>query len=197
MENASEALKIAFAVLLFVMALTLSISSFSQANEAVRNITTLRDRESQYTYVEPSANLTRTVGIETVVSTMYRSYKENIEIHFFQDDGVTVTPFALYNDTDIYGNITEQVYCINLANEGFASQQAAKEHLDIIVGGSRVLNQKELSVRKAYKNVLIPRYQNGLYDVLKNEKFEEKLGEYYQGSGATEVKKRVITYIMK
>ena len=38
MENAIEALKIAGAVLMFVLALTLSISSLSQANSAVSSI---------------------------------------------------------------------------------------------------------------------------------------------------------------
>ena len=70
MENATEALKIAFGVMMFVLALTLSISTFSQAIQAVDSITTLRDRETQYTYVEPSSYSNRTVGVETIVPMM-------------------------------------------------------------------------------------------------------------------------------
>ena len=98
MENAAEALIIAFAVMMFVMALTLSISSFSQANTAVKAIVDMTDSEAEYTYVEPSEKLTRIVGIETVISTIYSSSNENIEIHFIDESG---TPIPLYYATSI------------------------------------------------------------------------------------------------
>jgi hypothetical protein len=82
MENAVEALKFAGAVMIFAFALTITISSFSSANLAVSSIVNMSDRETNYTYVTGTQNLTRTVGIETVVPAMYRAYKENIEIYF-------------------------------------------------------------------------------------------------------------------
>ena len=82
MENAVEALKIAFAVIMFVVALSLSISSFSQSSSAIDAVINMRDRETEYTYVEPTENLSRTVGIETVVSSIYRAFEQNIEIYF-------------------------------------------------------------------------------------------------------------------
>ena len=54
MENAAEALKMAFGVLMLVLALTLCISSFSQAREAVDSIITIKDRETSYTYLASS-----------------------------------------------------------------------------------------------------------------------------------------------
>lgn len=98
MENAVEALKIAFAVMMFVIALTLSISSFSQANTAAKAIVEMSDSETEYTYVEPSEDLTRIVGIETIISTIYSSVEENIEIHFIGTDGKEI---PLYYDTSI------------------------------------------------------------------------------------------------
>ena len=61
MENAVEALKIAAGVLLFVLALTVSISCFSQANRAVTSIVNMRDRDTQILYdqIKPSSGLTR------------------------------------------------------------------------------------------------------------------------------------------
>jgi hypothetical protein len=198
MENAVDALKIAFAVMMFVMALTLSISSFSMARSATEAIINLRDRESEYTYVEPSENLTRTVGIETVVSTMYRIYveNENIEIYFVKSDGKT--PFALYYDTDTSGKIKKdengnkiEISHIELS-EGFADAKDAKQHLDIILGGESQLEDKSEKIKEEYKNKLI--YKDGLYNYLKDVQFEEMLGEYYQSVGASQTKKRVITY---
>lgn len=208
MENAVEALKIAFAVIMFVIALTLSISSFSQANMSVQTITTLRDRESNYTYVVPTEDFSRTVGIETVVSSMYRAYKENIEIYFFDANG---EPFGLYYATDFDGSVKKdssgngiEISCIDLANSGnkgyketFASEEDAKEHLDIILGGNKVLNQKKENIKDKYKNKL--KHTDGLYEIFRNCKFKEKFGEYEQGSGpnANNITKRVITYTLQ
>ena len=80
MENAVEALKIAGGVLLFVLALTVSISCFSQANKSVTAIVSMRDRDVEIAFdqIRPSKGLTRTVGVETIVPTMYTAYYENI-----------------------------------------------------------------------------------------------------------------------
>ena len=87
MENAVDALKIAFGVMMFVLALTLSISSFSKANSAVTAITRMNDRETEYTYIEPTASRARIVGVEAIVPSMYRAYYENIEIKFLDSTG--------------------------------------------------------------------------------------------------------------
>lgn len=208
MENAAEALKIAFAVMLFVMALTLSMSSFSQATRAVNAITAERDKEwvgdlnndgNYYNdgyykynmYVTPSEDLTRTVGIETVVTSMYRAYEENMTIYFFESDG---RPIKLYNKIDENGNKIE-ITCID-ASEGkiFGSQHEPKEFLDILLGGKDVLKDKPESVRNDYKDIFIDEEDLGLYELLKDSEFEEQLGEYKDSTGLT---KRVITYIKK
>lgn len=197
MENAVDALKIAFAVMMFVMALGLSISSFSNATSAVTSIVSMRDRENEYTYVNPSENLTRTVGIETVVTSMYRAFEENIVLYFVKSDGET--PFALYYDTDTTGKIKKddsnhniEISCIDLSKEGFATKEQAQEHLDIILAGKPALPTKSKDIQQKYDKKLI--YKDGLYEYLKDKRFEEYLGEYYQGEGASQIKRRVITY---
>lgn len=189
MENAVEALKIAFAMMMFVMALTLSISSFSTATSAVDSIITMRDRENAYTYVQPAENLTRTVGIETIVPSMYRAYKENIEIYFLDTDG---NPLTLYYKTDSEGKRVREnnkdvgINYINLALENFGTSEDAIKHLNILLG-PRPTNSDE----KYYYQF---KYEEGLYKFLSKKTFEEKLGEYSQGAGASQIKKRVITY---
>ena len=192
MENAVEALKIAFAVMMFVVALTLSISSFSQARSAASSIINMSDRETEYTYVKPSSDFTRTVGVETIVTSMYRAYEENIEIYFFKNDN---TPLILYYKTDDYGNRVKEggvevgINYINLALEKFPSVDKAREHLNILLG------TKNPSIYAGeYKKQLNTDYTQGLYHYLGSHKFEESQGEYYQGTGTSKIKKRVITY---
>lgn len=205
MENAVEALKIAFAVLLFVMALSLSMSCFSQATEAVGAVTTLRDTHMHYQSIVPSNGLTRIVGIETIIPTLYTAYTENIEIYFQKADG---SPMPIYYEINSYGKRVKDemgqdviVNYLNLSKEKFgneankSAQQVAKEHLDMIlaVGINNKVNYNNEAMVEKYKNQFY--YSKGFYEELEGKKFEEILGEYYQGEKeGTAIKKRVITY---
>lgn len=221
MENAVEALKMAFSVMMFVLALTLSVSSFSKANSAVTAITNLRDRETQYTYIEPTGK-NRIVGMETIIPTMYRAYIEHFEIRFYEElaDG-TIKELPIYYATDYqnlkYGEIQydgpnkKTINYVDLKEERFGTEinqstggtippeQVAIEHLDII------LNKQPTDSKAPYYKQFY--HKQGFYEKYKDEKFEEKLGEYYLATAETEetaptadsnkTKKRVITYILQ
>lgn len=193
MENAVEALKIAFAILMFVMALSLGISSISKANAAVEAIIYLNDRETEYSYVTPSKGLTRVVGVETIVPIMYKSYIENFEVHFFDENG---NPLPIYYATDANGikktdeNGNEIIINSLDGTEIYGSASEAQSHLNQILGDSGNVSDK-------YKNQVY--YSSGFYEYLSSYKFKEELGEYYQNDTeetpeANKVKKRVITY---
>lgn len=203
MENAAEALKMAFGVLMLVLALTLCISSFSQAREAVDSIITIKDRETSYTYLASADDSTRIVGIETVVPTMYKAYKENFEVHFLKADG---TDLVLYKYQDQNGN-TRDISIIDLEREEHADSQRAINRLDYILSGT----EKGPNDPAKKEVASITGGTSGLYQYFKNRKFEERMGEYYQEdkegkttdeNGATildinKSKKRVITYILQ
>jgi len=220
MENAVEALKIAFAVMMFVLALTVSISSFSNANSAVKSLISMNDRENEYIYVEPSPNLTRIVGVETVVSSMYRAMEQNIEIYFKKEGNDEFLPLFWKTTVDNAYNFTgsnkykvksadpnimyEQIFSIDSLNENV---EYKKMHIDIILGGRTIIDETVdkyvgLSdpLNENYKEMYynkIEHYQDGLYDYFTKHtsgKFREEFGEYLQSEGANESKKRVITY---
>lgn len=208
MENAVEALKIAGAVLLFVLALSLSISSLSQANTAVSTIATIYDKEAQYEYIKPSNNLTRTVGVETIVSTMYKAYDENIKIIFKDTNG---NDLPIYYKTNQYGSRVDvdgksvsnsdpnavEVNQIDLSEEGFATAESATTHLSMILAGkekwkNQYKNKTDeeskamltMLEKNKYGNQFMDSYSNGFYEFLSKFKFTESLGEYYQGASA-------------
>lgn len=195
MENAVEALKIAFAVLMFVMALSLGISSISNANNAVNSIISLNDRETDYSYVTPTG-YSRTVGVETIVPILYKAYQENFEVRFYKKNG---DPLAIYYATDSNGdrkidaNKNEiEVNSID-GSEVFGSTEEAISHLNQILGP-----MKDVSVK--YKKQIC--HDDGFYKFLSDKKFKEELGEYYQNDSentpeANKVKKRVITYTLQ
>ncbi|MBO5413929.1 MAG: hypothetical protein J6A29_06635 [Clostridia bacterium] len=84
MENAVDALKIAFAVFIFVMALTVSIVSFNNAKSTADVILYTKDKTNYYEYETAigKASENRIVGLETVIPTLFRYYKENFTVVF-------------------------------------------------------------------------------------------------------------------
>ncbi len=214
MENAAEALKIAFAILMFVAALSLSISSFTSAKTAIDNIITMRDKTQKYMYVTPAKSSNRTVGIETVIPTMYKAYQENFRVVFMQKDGEELKELPIYYYTDIHNSKVydsekgeyRTVNYVDLENERLAGKTEAIKHLDILLEARKGNNKND---NKYYEQFMEDKI-SGLYEYLKDKKFEEVLGEYYQEdleaaqkgtvSDALDInktKKRVVTYILQ
>lgn len=224
MENAAEALKIAFGILMFVAALSLSISTFSNATSAINNIISYRDETQDYVYVTPLKKTddgkleNRIVGVETIIPSMYKAYKENYKIVFQDATGNELSLYnkTLTNRTTISTTSTgEQVFTyqkdgenkisyIDLEEEVLGSQEAAIEHLNFLLQGEGYRYVSEKYYLK-YKNQII--YTQGLYEFLDQYEFEEILGEYFQEdkdvgkeipesevAQINKTKKRVITY---
>ena len=84
MENASEALKMAGAVLIFVVAITITIMAFSKARQASTSIMALRDKYKTFYNVEDE-NVTaeKIVDIDAVISNIYSYYQTQNTIVFY------------------------------------------------------------------------------------------------------------------
>ena len=88
MENAVDALKIAFGILVFVIAITVSFTLFSQAKSTSDIVLYSSDKTNYYTY--QNSNSDPIVGIDTIISELNRYAKGDlIKIEFFKEDGVT------------------------------------------------------------------------------------------------------------
>lgn len=170
MENATEALMMAFAVLIFVLALSISISSFSLARQTAQTIIESTDREFDYTYVSTDydengkAITLREVGAEAIIPTLYRAYRENYIVRFYDNQG---NPLDVYQRKD-KGQFVKTNE-INLQNEAIGNQEKATLFIDSLLNGNladNFNNSKNLS-------------NNGFYSIIKENKFKEELGIYY------------------
>lgn len=191
MENGVEALKLASSVLIFVIAITITISAFTMAAQALNRIFASQDADKYVQMVDDKGNSyflnfvrfgggTREVGIETIIPSIYRAYKENYAIYFYNSDG---TGFTIRTETKNEGTSDEEKISINYIDAEKESHDPDKLEEDI--------------------NKLLYG-ENGLYEKLIGKTFTEKLGEYYMNDengvveGIAEVnktKKRVIVYI--
>lgn len=84
MENAAEALMMGVAVLIFVIALTVGITVFSQVMGVADSVLYTQDETNYYDYqgAVGKASQNRIVGLETIVPTLYKYYSENFTILF-------------------------------------------------------------------------------------------------------------------
>lgn len=222
MENAADALQMAAAVLIFVLALTIAINSFGQARQTAQLILDYNDREYDYTYVEQNVdehgNLVtkRLVSLESIIPTIYKAYRENYRIVF---DNLEKTGCFLYKkrqdnkNLPNYGDFVE-VYEIDMEQGGtLANEERKLQFIMRILYGNDYKDWDD-----KMENYFSPSFQfgnlsdGGLYGIIKknNWVFEESIGVYYQeqakgedGTGGTAgenvpeanlTEKRVITY---
>ena len=84
MENATRALIMAFAVFIFVIALTVAMVSLNSVKRVSDAILYTKDETNYYTYtdVKGKAAQNRIVGLETIIPTLYKYYKENYTVVF-------------------------------------------------------------------------------------------------------------------
>lgn len=119
MDNAIDAIKIAFAVLVFVIALTISMVMFTKAREVSEKVFHMTDQTSSYTYMsdvkldgngdpvldkngEPIRIVDygkgRIVSAEAIVPMLYRYNKEHLNIVIL-DKGNIIAKYNLDEET--------------------------------------------------------------------------------------------------
>lgn len=176
MENVSDALIMAGSVLVFIIALSVCISSFTTLRANIDNIVShtetvnMAEGEEGYINYIKGKNAIRIVGSETVVSSVCRAMKENYIVYIIFKSSVTVPNSVM---STIYNtNGTTPIVGIRIPND-------KNYNLDI----NKILS-------------------DGLYGDIRDKRFEEYLGEYQEKTeeGVSEANKityRIITYVEK
>lgn len=102
MENAVDALKMAFAIFIFVIAIALSFSVIGQVRATSEVILALNDKANSYDYVanedNNANNKERIVSFETILPTIYRYAKEQYAVTIINKDGVPIVRYDLYTE---------------------------------------------------------------------------------------------------
>lgn len=221
MDNATDALKMAGSVLLFVLALTVAINAFGLARQTADIVLSFKDRETEYIdtdnyYKADDNNKNRKVGLETVIPAIYRSFKENYRIVFIKSDG---TNYDLYKATiqDKSEEHHEKEVTFNYLDLYDTAIPKGNEK-EFIVG---ILYRQDLTTKTAFdsdltlKTKFMEKYKinefiggSSLYDILKGaNSITEEIGVYYQEDLDTTSRdsvpesnkdeKRIITYTIK
>lgn len=119
MENAADAIKLAFGVFVFAIAMTLTFSVVGQARATSEAIFYLQNKNNHYQYtteISYNAKEERIVGLETILPTIHRYAKEQFAVTIFEEDGKTpIVRYDLYIE-DMMGNWNEILKKRNLGD---------------------------------------------------------------------------------
>lgn len=209
MENATDALHMAAAVLIFVLALSISINAFGEVRQTAQTIIQYKDREYDYSYVDQAGSTQRKVGIESIIPSIYKAYKENYKIIFETSIINANDGNGIYQKSDGQGR-TVAINYIDLEKETIGSDKDKEEFILAILYGDKGPDNKDTkrknwdwkTIKLKYSNYGIILKDEGIYDRINTKTFNEYLGIYYQDetNGKTntpqsnKVEKRVITY---
>ena len=186
MENAADALLMGGSVLLFIIALTITMSSFTTLRGGIddllgqtETIELAKDSEGYINYMESKAQgSVRKVGVETVVSTISRGMKENY------------VAYIKLNPSDIPGNVntTDAAVDVTVNIDG--------TNRTIISAGDKLI---KVTIGYETNQDINSKLRDELYDKIKDKTFYEYLGEYQENNlsvpDAEKVRHRIITYI--
>ena len=194
MENAVEALKMAGFMLLFIIALSITMITLTQAKTTADSLVKNQDRQQSYQYIEVtgdlSKSLSRTVTLADIIPTLYRYAQEDYAVQFYTSSG---SPLYIYESGQIKNGVPVKKNDLDLDTEHWiengetryedwrGNTTKIKQHVDDVV------------------EYLLANY--------KNSNFEEKLGTTEDDEESQDTNelvpdinkqyKRIITYTLK
>ena len=199
MDNAANALRMGGAIMFFVLAFTLMISLYSQSRDTMDKVLESVDTRNYYQHVgATNANVTRIVGLETIIPTLYTyvtSTDNSVRINIvdqndkvkqvFDDEIENIIGVEANKGTSSYNNTTlfkryndpgvpTYLFKAPWHNGTFATQM---DRVTAYIYGKEVrINDSSLKVNYKNNNLL------KLADSASEKwKFEEKYIEYQSG----------------
>lgn len=119
MDNAVEAIKMAFAMIVFVIAMSAAMYLFTAASSTSQVLLYAADETNYLDNIrineaEGDDIATRTVSVETIIPTLYRYYKENFAVQIYNADNELVQIF----DVNIEGKVRKAASTISSRRTG-------------------------------------------------------------------------------
>ena len=221
MENAVDALKIAFAVFVFTMALSLAMYMLTMASETSDIVLQSSDVTALMEYIEVSDMIgeERIVGLETIIPTLYKYFKENYTVIFLNSDGTPMELYETQTNTDLWSTgYINKYYTDNTDTRvcSFDVDEETRRHepwtgntnyykmnLDMFLSGGPFVSPSGNGMDYDYSSSRINGWGNNSFiDEFSDSQFRESLGEYVYNevsavtANVQEKRKRVIIYTL-
>lgn len=168
MENAADALKMAAAILIFIIAIASSFSLFGTAKQTADSIIGMRDKQAYleaadldtvlYTSSEKiskgevsgfTSNGDRIVGLSDVISTIYRYAKEKYGVTIVKSDGTVLARF----DSATESVMTQWYNIIKNEETGKKAEEQKNDYIEKIkenIGNKYITSTIKLNLESLY-----------------------------------------------
>ena len=202
MENASDALIMAGEMLIFIVALTVCISSFTKVRVEIDKIVGQKETvqmakngDEYINYIKSKETKSiRVVGAETLIPSMYRAIKENyviyIKLNAYDDDYIK-------NSGIVRTKATKDVSVIKRNSDGTTSSSTVIHNGDDII--KITIGSKTAKINQNV-NAILKDNDKKFFNHIKGKNFYEYLGEYqdWAETGVSSEDRaihRIITYV--
>ena len=172
MENAVNALKIAFAVFIFMLGLVMLFSMASQARETADTLIEKIDKTSYYSYQEATGseidnNGNRIVRIEDIIPVLYRYAQENYGVTIVDKNGNIVARFDLDTETACNNWIDFTKYS---KYKFITETNSIYDKVEKIAGNTNLIKQISISVNPSNptEDTVILNISEGMTNLFKN-----------------------------
>lgn len=140
MENGVQALMLAFAVLIFVIALSVTFTTFAQAKHTADVVLKYSDREyfqNLKDYTASDYQEGRIVNIDTVIATVARCSKEKFAVEVID---LNKNKYEFEYDTSTKENIQKQIVeFIKQFTDGTKGKEFRETYVEVTTGGKTYL----------------------------------------------------------
>lgn len=210
MENVTQALFMAFAMFVFIIALTYSMYMVSALNTTSKTLMYRLDETNKYESMEltdlddvnKDVKTSRTVGIDTIIPTLYRYYKESYSVKILDEDGMlmqyfdTTTEGAVMTATNSVNKTAQQKALISLygtsGTPGYLfgapwmgnTNKDTKARIDMYIsGGAGYINNAFVDYTLEYSTLQNSESEKYVYlNYYKDRLFKETFVQYtYEG----------------
>ena len=210
MENAVDALKMAFAVIVFCGALTVTMYMFGRAKSTAESIIYTTDDRNYYSHIDESEYTTRDsegkiisyitsreVGIKDIVPTLYRYSSDKYRVEFYVTSNQPIEIYKAYKNSS---NTPEKVnyfdtraeYKLPQAVSG--SPQKIRDFINVCVYGKS--NSDNISTSK--DDIILEDGLAGISDTwIEMMAVDENGSEIETLAGKTPEKVKTIIYVAK
>ena len=193
MENAAEALKLAGFTLLFVVALSVAMTTIMQAKRTSEQIITYSDKTNYSSTIKVDNNKqdgqgNRIVSVYDIIPTLYRYNQEKYIVLFFNTDG---SPLEVFEGDLNTNNKNVSISYLNGELESdkkaqwLTSTTTVKQHVGEIVKNLLDMQEKNPNIR----------YVEGLYTT--TNAYENNSGDQNIPEKNSDTSIKVITYKQK
>lgn len=154
MENSVDAIKMAFGIFVFVLAIALTIAVIGQARATSDVIFHMNDKTEFYEYIKDGdVNAEdRIVGIDVVIPTIHRYMQADIAVSIYDEKGTPIARFDLWTEGFMNNWDTIVKHKEDINSESYNQIETRLKNIQKVVDRTIKISPRDIKVEDIIKN---------------------------------------------